>query len=291
MRRKQQKKTQAFYEPPNEWSSDKRPDRPRVNFVNPDDSKGQDDGNWRTHKTSKKDIPKVIKKIEEKPIPDKNNSIDIIPSMVINTRVNTIPVQNIPEKVSGFGNRKLEEKKVLNKIINNSFLTTYEKWPPRFRKKYCEDNNISMDEIESYLVNGLPPQDDHNKQHLSYQSRSQTLPPKSKGRFNEPQRHHEQVFYRTNSNQPPSKTEIRKIQSTVNNLPESSRRGTDFDLPAKNYNNHQEFKIVDSVSIEDTENNTSINIKQSLESAITIPSGTIVSYLFYFYILFKILNL
>lgn len=285
MRRKQQKKTQAFYEPPNEWSSDKRPDRPRVNFVNTDDSKGQDDGNWRTHKASKKDTPKVIKKIEEKPITEKNNSsVDIIPSMVINTRVNTVPVQNIPEKVPSFNNRKREEKKVPSKITSN-FLTTYEKWPPRFRKKYCEENNISMEEIESYLVN-VPSQDDHNKQHSSYQSRSQTLPPKSKGRFNESQRHHEPVFYRSNSNQPPLKTEIRRVQSTAISLTESSKRSTDFDLPAKNYNNHQEFKTADSNSIEDTENNISVNIKQSLESAITIPSGTIVSYPFYFYILF-----
>lgn len=282
LRRKQQKKTQPFYEPPNEWSSDKRPDRPRVNFVNPDDSKG-DDGNWRAHKASKVSVPKVIKKVEEKPLPEKNIiSAENIPSMVINARVNPTPLQNVPEKVPGYGNRKREEKKVTNKITS-SILMGYERLPPRFRKKFCEDNHVTMEEVEAYLTNGLPSQDDHNsKQHSTYQSRSQTLPQRSdKGRSNEPQRHHEQVFYRTKSNQPPAKTEARRVQSISSS--ESSRRDLDFDT--QNFSNHEEPKVVDSVPKNNTED-ISINMKQPIESAILLPSGTIVCiFLFFYYVL------
>lgn len=283
LRRKQQKKTQPFYEPPNEWTNEKRSDRPRVNFVNPDDSR-DDDENWRAHKAPKVvSVPKVAKKIEEKSVSEKIiTPTDNIPSIVINTRVNTVPVQNVQEKASSsYGNRKREEKKVNSKTISSNLLMGYEKLPPRFRKKFCEDNHVTMEEIESYLTNGLASQEEHNKQHNTFQSRSQTLPPKSgKGRFNEPQRHHEQVFYRTNSNQPPPKTEPRRVQSTVNNSSESSRRGVDFDLPSKTYSSHQESTTVDSNSRNDTEDNVSVIMKQSLESAVLLPSGTMVSFCF-----------
>lgn len=284
LRRKQQKKTQLFYEPPNEWTNEKRQDRPRVNFVNVDDSRGDDDENWRANKAPKiVSVPKVIKKIEEKPVPEKIiPPVDIIPSMVINARVNTVPVQNIPEKVSGFGNRKREEKKVPTKTISSNILMSYEKRPPRLRKKFCEENHISMEEVESYLTNGLLTQDDHNKPHNSYQSKSQTLPPRSgKGRFNEPQRHHEQVFYRTNSNQLPPKTEVKRVQLTATNLTESSRQGVGFDQTTKMYNSHQEKKI-DSNSRDDIDDNPSVNMKQSIESAVLLPTGTIVSYILLF---------
>lgn len=281
LRRKQQKKTQPFYEPPNEWSSDKRPDRPRVNFVNPEDSKGNDDENWRAHKVSKAvSVPKTVKKIEETPVPEKVITlVGNIPSMVINTRINTVPVQNIPEKVPGYGNRKREEKKVLNKVIPSSVLMAFEKKPPRFRRKFCEENHVTLEEVELYLTNVIPPQDDNNKQHSSYQSRSQTLPPRSgKGRFNEPQRHHEQVFYRTNSNQLPPKTEVRRVQSTANSSTESNRRSVDFELPTKICN--QKTLIVDSNTRDDADN-VSINVKQSLESAVLLPSGTIVCFILF----------
>lgn len=281
LRGKKQKKTQPFYEPPNEWTVEKRPDRPRVNFVNPDDSRGDDDENWRAHKAPKVvSVPKVVKKIEEKPVPEKITPTNTIPSMVINTRVNTVPVQSIQEKAPpSYGNRKREEKKVINKTINSNLLLSYEKMPPRFRKKFCEDNHVTMEEIESYLTNGLASQEEHSKQHSTYQSRSQTLPPKSgKGRFNEPQRHHEQVFYRSNPNQPPPKTEPRRVQSSANSSTESSRRGVDFDLPSKIYSSHQESTTVDSNSKDDAEDNVSINLKQSLESAVLLPCGTMVSF-------------
>jgi len=275
LKRKQQKKTQLFYEPPNEWSSDKRPDRPRVNFVNPDNSKGDDD-NWRTHKTHK-----AVKKIDEKhAVPEKIiTAMDIIPTMIINTRVNT--VQNNQEKISGFGNKKREEKKVFNKPIHRTHLTHYENLPPRMRKKFCDDNHICMEEIEALLINGLPSQDEHNKQNSSYQSRSQTLPPRSgKGRFNELQRH-EQGFYRANSNQPPPKTEIRRLKSTVaNSSTESSRRGVEFDLPAKVYSSNNESKTTDYITRDDSEN-CSVSIKQSIESAVLLPGVTIVSFTSY----------
>lgn len=282
LKRKQQKKTQLFYEPPNEWSSDKRPDRPRVNFVNPNDSKGDDDNNWRAHKAPNVVIvPKVVKKIDEKPaISEKITPSNIIPTMIINTRVNT--VQNTSDKTHGFGNKKREEKKAPSKPINSAHLMNYEKLPPRLRRKFCDDHHISMEEVEALLTNGLLSQDEHNKQNSSYQSRSQTLPPRSgKGRFNEPQRH-EQGFYRTNSNQLPPKTEIRRQQSAVvnnvNSSTESSRRGAD--LPSKVYNSH-ESKIVDNNTRDDTENNHSVCIKQSIESAVLLPSGTIVSFTLY----------
>lgn len=279
LRRKQQKKTQPFYEPPNEWNSDKRPDRPRVNFVNPDDSKGDDDENWRTHKAPKVvSVPKVVKKVDENPVPSKIIvPIENIPSMVIHARINTAPVQNIPEKVPVYGNRKRKEKKVPNKVIPSSVLIAYEKKAPRFRKKFCEENHVTLEEVELYLTNGIP-QDD-NKQHSSYHSRSQTLPPRTgKGRFNEPpQRHHEQIFYRTNTNQLPPKTEVKRVQSTANSSTESSRRGVDFDFPTKIYNSNQESVTVDSNKRDDTEDNVSINVKQSIESAVLLPSGTIVS--------------
>lgn len=287
LRRKQQKKTQPFYEPPNEWTVEKRPDRPRVNFVNPDDSKGDDDENWRAHKAPKVvNVPKVVKKVEEKPVPEKIiTPTDTMSTMVMNTRVNTVPVQNIQEKaLSSYGSRKREEKKVVNKTISSNVLLGYEKLPPRFRKKFCEDNHVTMEEIEAYLTNGLASQEEHNK-HTSYQSRSQTLPPKSgKGRFNEPQRHHEQVFYRSNPNQPLPKTEPRRVQSTSNSSTESSRRGVDFDLPSKTYSSHQESTTVESNSRDDTEDNVSINMKQSLESAVLLPSGTMVGLYIHIYI-------
>lgn len=285
LKRKQQKKTQLFYEPPNEWSSDKRSDRPRVNFVNPNDSKGDDDGNWRTHKAPNVVIvPKVVKKIDEKPTASEKiiTLSDTIPTTVNNTRVNT--VQNNPDKTHGFGNKKREEKKVPSKPIHTTYLMHYEKLPPRLRKKFCDDNHISMEEVEALLTNGLPSQDEHNKQNSLYQSRSQTLPPRSgKGRFNEPQRH-EQVFHRTNSHQPPPKTEIRRqpsaVVNTVNSLPESSKRGVD--LPTKVvYNSHQETKTLDHNIRDDTEKNYSVHIKQSIESAVLLPSGTIVSFILY----------
>jgi len=288
LKRKQQKKTQPFYEPPNEWSSDKRPDRPRVNFVNPDDSK-DDNENWRTHKAPKAvsvskvsnapkvvSVPKVVKKIEEKPIQEKITSpVENIPTMVINTRVNITPAQNIPEKVPGYGNRKREEKKMLNNKINNFTLLNYDKWPPRMRKKFLEDNHITVEEMESYLSNGIPSQDDNNKQHSSYQSRS--LPPRSgKGHFNEP-RHHEQVLYGTNCNNqpPPPKTETRRMQqSTAQCSNESNRRGVDFDL-------HTKMRSPQNTKTKtDTEDNFSVTMKQSLESTLLLPSGTIVSFNF-----------
>lgn len=322
LKRKQQKKTQLFYEPPNEWSNDKRPDRPRVNFVNPNDSKGDDDNNWRAHKAPNVVIvPKVVKKIDEKPAISEKiiTSSDIIPTMIINTRVNT--VQNIPDKTHGFGNKKREEKKVPCKPISSVVLMNYEKLPPRLQRKFCDDYHISMEEVEALLTNGLLSQDEHNKQNSSYQSRSQTLPPRSigKGRFHEPQRHdpqrhepqrhepqrhepqrhepqrhephrhephrhepqrHEQLFYRTNSNQLPPKTETRRQQSavvnTVNSSTESSRRGAD--IPTKVYNSHHESKTADHNARVDTENNHSISIKQPIESAVLLPSGTIVSF-------------
>jgi len=283
LRRKQQKKTQAFYEPPNEWSSEKRSDRPRVNFVHPDDSKG-DDENWRAHKANKvvNAPPKVVKKIEEKPVLEKiMQPVEVIPSMVINTRVSLAPVQNISEKAPGFGNRKREEKKVVNKTIPSGLLMAYEKLPPRFRKKFCEENHITIEEVESYLSNGLPLQDDHSKQHSSFQSRSQTLPPRSgKSRSNEPQRHHDQIFYRTNINQLPPKTEMKRIHSTASSTTELSRRVVDFDLPTKIFNSHQESKTdsnLDSNTKDRTDDKISVNLKQSLESAVLFPSGTIVS--------------
>lgn len=291
LRRKQQKKTQQFYEPPNEWTTEKRPDRPRVNFVNPDDSRGNDDENWRAHKAPKVvSVHKVVKQIEEKPVPEKIISpANIIPSMVINTRVNTVLVQNAPEKVPSLSNRKREEKKVPAKIISSNILISYEKLPPRFRKKFCEDNHISVEEVESYLTNGLLPQDDYNKSHSLYQSKSQTLPPRSgKGRFNEPQRYNDQIFYRTNPNQLPPKTEVKKVQSTANSSSESSKRVVDYELSTKIYNNtHQESKY--SNSKDDTEDNTFVNMKQSIESAVLLPSGTIVS-LFSLYFFFFVSN-
>lgn len=220
--------------------------------------------------------------------------------MVINARVNPAPIQNIPEKVfnqnipekgpiqnvaekgpmqnisdkgPGHGSRKREEKKVPNKTISSALLMSYEKLPPRFRKKFCEENHLNVEEVESILTNGLPSQDDHNKQQSSYQSRSQTLPSRSgKGRFNEPQRHQEQVFYRTGSNQLPSKTEGRRGQS--NSTIESSRRGVEFDIPTKNYV-HQDAKTFESNTRENAD--VSINVKQSFESVVLLPSGTIVS--------------
>lgn len=293
LRRKQQKKTQPFYEPPNEWTTEKRSDRPRVNFVNPDDSKGDDD-NWRAHKAPKVvNVPKVAKRIEEKPIPERITPSEIIPSMVINTRVNTVPVQNISEKTSSHGGRKREEKKVTNKTISSSVLMNYEKLPPRFRKKYCEDNHITVEEVESYLTNGLSLQDEHNKQQSSYQSRSQTLPPRSgKSRFNEPQRHHEQVFYRTNSNQLPPKPEARRGQPVANNIAESARRIVDFDLPTKVHSVHQEPKTVDLYTKDDSVDIISNNLKQCLESAVLLPSGTIVSLvgLLIIFIMYSLIN-
>lgn len=301
LRRKQQKKTQSFYESPNEWSNDKRSDRPRVNFVNPDDSKCDDDENWRAHKAPKAgnvskvanvpktiSVPKVVKKIEEKPVPEKSIApVENIPSI---SRVNVVPVQNISENVSGHGNRKREEKKVLNnKIISNTVLIEYEKCPPRFRKKFCEKNNVTREEVESYLTNGILLQDDNSKQHGSYQSRTQTLPPRSgKGRFNEPQRH-EQVFYRTNSNnqsQPqPLKTETRRVQKSAAHSTESSRRGVEFDVHNKIFNTHQESTTLDSKIKTDTEDNFSIIMKQSVESALLLGnSGTIVSFNIVFFL-------
>lgn len=282
LKRKQHKKTQQFYEPPNEWSSDKRSDRPRVNFVNPNDSKG-DDENWRAHKTPNVVVvPKLVKKVDEKPIVFEKITapVDVIPTMVTNTRVNT--VQNNTDKTSGFGNKKREEKKVPSKSISSSLLMNYEKLPPRLRKKFCDDHHVSMEEVETMLTNGLSSQDEHHKPNSSYQSRSQTLPPRSgKGRFNEPQRH-EQVVYRTNSNQPPLKTEMRRQQTAVtNSSTESSRRGVDFDLPTKVYNSHHELKTVDHNTRDDTENNCSVSIKQSIESAVLLPTGTIVSFIIY----------
>lgn len=281
LRRKLQKKTQTFYEPPNEWTSDKRSDRPRVNFVNPDDSKNDDDDNWRAHKAPKAvSVPKVAKRIEEKPVSEKIiTPVESIPSMVVNTRVNTTLLQNIPEKVPGYVSKKREEKKTLSKsVISN--LTGYEKLPPRFQKKFCDANHTTMDEVNSFLKNGMPPQDDHNKQHGSYQSRSQTLSPRSsKGRFNEPPRH-EQVFYRSNPNQLPPKTEVRRAQSSVNSSTESNRRGVDFDVPTKIYNSHQDSKPVESNSRDDSEDNVCVNMKQSIESAVLFPSGTIVSLIY-----------
>jgi len=283
LKRKQQKKTQLFYEPPNEWSSDKRPDRPRVNFVNPNDSKGDDDNNWRAHKAPNVVIvPKVVKKIDEKPAISEKiiTPSNVIPTIIINTRVNT--VQNIPDKTHGFGNKKREEKKVPCKPISSAVLMNYEKLPPRLRRKFCDDYHISMEEVEALLTNGLLSQDEHNKQNSSYQSRSQTLPPRSigKGRFNEPQRH-EQGFYRTNSNQLPPKTETRRQQfglvNTVNSSTESSRRGAD--ISTKVYNSHHESKTVDHNTRVDTENNHSVSIKQPIESAVLLPSGTIVSFI------------
>lgn len=276
LRRKQQKKTQPFYEPPNEWTNDKRPDRPRVNFVNPDSSKDDDDANWRAHKAPKVvNVPKVIKKVEEKSIPDKiSTPTDSVPSVIINARVNTASTQNNSDKASSFGNRKREEKKPLNKAVLSNLLVSYEKLPPRFRKKFCEDNHITVEEVESLLTNGLSPQDDHNKQQSSFQSRSQTLPTRSgKGRSNEPQRQQEQVFYRTSSNQLPLKTEVRRVASST----ESNRRSVDFDLPSKNYNSHQNSRTVDN-DLRDNDDNVSVNIKQSFESAVLLPSGTIVSF-------------
>lgn len=277
LRRKQQKKTQSFYESPNEWTNEKRLDRPRVNFVNHDDSRADDNENWRAHKASK-----VVKKIEEKHVAEKIiSSVDLIHGPVNNTRVNTVPVQNISEKVPDSVNRKREDKKMPIKIIPSNILMTYEKKPPRLRKKFCEENNITMEEVESYLTNGLLTHDDHNKSHGSYQSRSQTLLPRSgKSRFNEPQRHHEQVFYRTNSNQLPPKTEMKKVQSTVNNLTELGRRGVDFDLSTKMYNNHQESKV-NSTSRDEIEDNI---VKQPIESVVLLPSGTIVSFFLLLYI-------
>ncbi|XP_022172411.1 telomerase-binding protein EST1A-like isoform X2 [Myzus persicae] len=277
LKRKQQKKTQLFYEPPNEWSSDKRSDRPRVNFVNPNDSKGDDDNNWRAHKAPNVVIvPKVVKKIDEKPAVSEKiiTPSDIIPTKNINTRVNS--VQNIPDKTHSFSSKKREEKKVPSKPIHSALLMNYENLPPRLRKKFCDDYHISMEEVEALLTNGLPSQDEL-KQNSSYQSRSQTLPPRSgKGRFNEPQRH-EQGFYRTNSNQPPPKTEVRRQQpavvNTVNSSTESSKRGVG--LPAKVYSSHHESKTVDHTTRDNTENNYSVSTKQSIESAVLLPSGTI----------------
>lgn len=274
LRRKQPKKTQPFYEPPNEWSSDKRPDRPRVNFVNPDSSK-DDDENWRAHKAPKVVIvPKVVKKIDEKPIvPEKIiTPVDSLPTMVIHAR-------GYMEKTHGFGIKKREEKKVQSYPIalDSSLLMSYERKPPRLRKKFCDDNHISMEAVELLLTNGLQSQDELNKQNSSYQSRSQTLPTRSgKGRFNDLQRH-EQGFYRSVSNQPSPKTEIRSLQTTVNSSTESSRRGVDFDLPTKVYNSHHESKTVDYPSKDDPEINICVGVKQSIESAVLIPSGTIVS--------------
>jgi len=301
LRRKQQKKTQPFYEPPNEWSNEKRQDRPRVNFVNPDDSKGDDDENWRAHKAPKAvnvsktiNVPKVVKKIEEKPIPEKIiASVENVPSMVVNTHDTIGPMQNIPEKVPGYGNRKRDEKKVLNnKIISSSILMNYEKLPPRFRKKFCEENHVTLEEVESYLTNGIPPQDDINKQHSSYQSRSQTLPPRSgKGRFNEPQRHHDQVFYRTNSNNqqpPPPKTETRRVQQSVAQCSnESNRRGFEFDMHTKIFNNQQDSMTLDSKAKIDTEDDFSFPVKQSVESALLLPPGGTLVSLTWFLIMIK----
>lgn len=198
--------------------------------------------------------------------------------MVIHTRINTTPVQNIPEKVPIYSNKKREEKKVPNKVIPSSVLIAYEKKAPRFRRKFCEENHFTLEEVELYLTNGIP-QDDNNKQHSSYHSRSQTLPPRTgKGRFNEPsQRHHEQVFYRTNTNQLPPKTEVKRVQSTANSSTESNRRGVDSDFSTKIYNSNQESVTVNSNTRDDTEDNVSINVKQSIESAVLLPSGTIVS--------------
>jgi len=229
-------------------------------------------------------VPKGVKKIDEKPTVSEKiiAPSDTIPSTVNNTRVNT--VQNNPDKTHGFGNKKREEKKVPSKPIHTSLLMHYEKLPPRLRKKFCDDNHISMEEVEALLTNGLLSQDEHNKQNSLYQSRSQTLPPRSgKGRFNEPQRH-EQVFRRTNSHQLPPKTEIRRqppvVVNTVNSLLESSKRS--IDLPTKIvYNSHHESKTVDHNIRDDTENNYSVNIKQSIESAVLLPSGTIVSFFLY----------
>ncbi|VVC31928.1 DNA/RNA-binding domain, Est1-type,PIN domain,PIN domain-like,Tetratricopeptide-like helical [Cinara cedri] len=276
LRRKQQKKTQPFYEPSNEWTNEKRQDRPRVNFVNPDDSKG-DDENWRAHKAPKVvSVPKVVKKIEEKPVTEKVIPQEIIHSMVIKASVNTITVHNIPDKVVASNNRKLEEKKAPAKTIPSNILMSYEKRPPRLRKKFCEENHITVEEVESYLTNGLVTQDDHNKPHGLYQSRSQTLPPRSgKSRFNEPQRHQEQTFYRTNSNQLPPKTEVKKVPLVVNSSTESSRRGIDFDVTTKMYNNSNQESKTDYNSRDDIEDNTSVNMKQSIESAVLLPSGTI----------------
>lgn len=281
LRRKQQKKTQPFYEPPNEWTNEKRSDRPRVNFVHPDESKG-DEENWRAHKANKVvSAPKVVKKVEEKPVQEKiMPPTEIIPSMVVNARVNTVHVHNISEKTHTHNNKKREEKKMVTKSIPNNVLLSYEKKAPRFRKKFCEENHTTVEEVESYLTNGLLSQDDQNKQqHSSYQSRSQTLPSRSSksSRFNEPQRHHEQAFYRTNSNQPPPKTEMRRVQSLATGTTEPSRRVVDFDLPAKVYNSHQESKIVDSYTRDNAEDDDSINMKQPIESAVLLPSGTIVS--------------
>jgi len=227
-------------------------------------------------------VPKLVKKVDEKPIALEKITapVDVIPTMVTNTRVNT--VQNNTDKTSGFGNKKREEKKVPSKSIPSSLLMNYEKLPPRLRKKFCDDYHISMEEVETMLTNGLSSQDEHHKPNSSYQSRSQTLPPRSgKGRFNEPQRH-EQVFYRNNSNQPPLKTEMRRQQTAVtNNSTESSRRGVDFDLPTKVYNSHHEQKTVDHNTRDDTENSCSVSIKQSIESAVLLPSGTIVSFIIY----------
>jgi len=301
LRRKQQKKTQPFYEPPNEWSNEKRQDRPRVNFVNPDESKGDDDENWRVHKAPKAvnvpkvtNVTKIVKKIEEKPIPEKIIApVENVPSMVINTHDAIGPVQNIPEKVSGYGNRKREEKKLLNnKIIPSAVLMNYEKLPPRFRKKFCEENHVTLEEVESYLTNGIPPQDDTNKQHSSYQSRSQTLPPKSgKGRFNEPQRHHEQVFYRTNSNNqqpPPPKTETRRVQQSVAQCSnESNRQGFEFDIHTKIVNSQQDSMTFDSKAKTDTEDNFSFPVKQSVESALLLPPGCTLVSLTLFLIIIK----
>lgn len=267
LRRKLQKKTQTFYEPPNEWSSDKRSDRPRVNFVNPDDSKDDDDDNWRAHKAPKiVSVLKTAKRIEEKSVPEK----------MLTPVESTLPLKSIPEKIPGYGNRKRDEKKTLSKsIINN--LSGYENWPPRFQKKFCDTNNITMEDVELYLKNVLPSQNDHNKQHSSYQSRSQTLPPRSgKGRFNESPRH-EQVFYRSNPNQHPPKTEVRRVQSTANSSTESSRQVVDFDLPTKKENSHQDFKQAESNSRNNSEDNL---IKPSLESVVLFPGGTIVSIIY-----------
>ncbi|XP_050536614.1 telomerase-binding protein EST1A-like isoform X2 [Daktulosphaira vitifoliae] len=277
LRRKQQKKNQPFYEPQNEWSeSSKRPDRPRVNFVHPDDSKDDDDENWRTHKTPKIVItPKMIKKPEVKPPIEKPVvSFDNIPSMVINTRVNPISIQNTLEKVSSYGGVR-KDKKPLNKTSLSSILMTYEKLPPRFRKKYCVDNHITIEEVESYLTNGIPPSQDEHKVNSSCQSRSQTLPQRSSsGKFNEPPKQPDQVFYR-NSNQPP-KSEVRRTQSMHQSILDHNKRinkSVDHELTGKSNNEFMESKREELVNDRIDESNNCI--KQTLESAVLLPSGTI----------------
>jgi hypothetical protein len=237
-----------------------------VNFVNPDDSKDDDDDNWRAHKAPKTVNVKTAKRIEEKPVPEK----------IITPVESTSLLKNIPEKVPGHGSRKREEKKPVSKLITPNIIG-YENWPPRFQKKFRDDNNITMEDVELYLKNVLPFQNDHNKQQSSYQSRSQTLPPRSsKGRFNEPPRQ-EQVFHRSNPNQHPPKTEIRRVQSTANSATESSRQVVDFDLPTKKESSHQDSKSAESNSRDNSEDSI---IKPSLESAVFFPSGTIVSLIY-----------